>query len=243
MGALFDSGQVVELRCLGTKRGTVSGYFDDLTKLWAAAKSLDGTGVGVYATLNPVNPALLARAENRPVSYAKSTTSDTDILCRRWLPIDLDPVRPAGISSTDTEHEAALVRAGEIRTWLAEQGWPEPILADSGNGAHLLYRIDLPNDAESTKLVGDCLQAIALRFSDAVVDVDVTTKNPARIWKLYGTTACKWDSTPDRPHRKAQILETPDPLEVVPAELLVQLAGSLPEKPISIPSNVFLVVV
>ena len=213
--ALWQPESVGELRILNTRQATVSGYFNDPEKLIQAVQGWSGKAPGVYLTLNPVNPDLLARVQNRLIPYAKHTTSDSDILCRRWLPIDLDPKRPAGISSTDEEHEAALARAQQVRDWLTSQGWPEPIYADSGNGAHLLYRIDLPNDPESLQLVGYCLKALALQFGDEEVDVDMKTGNAARIWKLYGTLACKGDSTPDRPHRLARILAAPEP---VPAE-------------------------
>ena len=101
----------------------------------------------------------LARAVNR-ITKLDSTTSDKDVLSRRWLPIDIDPVRPSGISSTKSEHAAAHARAQDIQEWLSDQGWPTPLYADSGNGAHLLYRIDLPNDTDSAALVQRCLQAL-----------------------------------------------------------------------------------
>ena len=134
-------------------------------------------------------------------------------------------MRPAGISSTNEEHQAALDFASTIRDHLAAIGWPEPILADSGNGAHLLYRIDLP--AEDGALVERCLKALAARFgamSDRV-DIDTAVHNPARIWKLYGTPACKGDSTADRPHRMARLLAVPSTIEAVPVQLLELLAG------------------
>ncbi len=89
-------------------------------------------------------------------------------------------------------------------------GWPEPILADSGNGAHLLYRIDLP--ANDDGLVKRVLEGLAFRFDDAEVRVDTTTHNPARIWKLYGTLAAKGDDTDERPHRLARLTYVPEQL-------------------------------
>ena len=53
------------------------------------------------------------------------------------------------------------------------------------------------------------LQALDLRFSDEKVSVDTGVYNAARIWKLYGTIACKGDNTPERPHRLAYIIEVP----------------------------------
>src|SRR5207244_3408139 len=82
-----------------------------------------------------------------------------------------------------------------------------------------LMRINLPNDGDSRKLAERCLKALDLRFSDGVVGVDLTTFNAARICKLYGTLACKGDSTPERPHRVARILEAPEDLVVAPRVL------------------------
>jgi hypothetical protein len=152
--AIIAPGQVVELRALGVttsaypRRHTVSGYFDDMGQLAQAAASLP-RAKGVYFTPNPLNPALLSRAANRLriVDRQDPLTSDGDVLAHRWLLIDCDAVRPAGISSTDAEHELAFARMQECHAWLQDQGWPAGIEADSGNGGHLLCRIDLPNDA------------------------------------------------------------------------------------------------
>jgi hypothetical protein len=224
---LSEPGQVIELR-IPRARHTRSGYFDELDRAAEVAAKLNGTA-SVYMTLNPCNPALLARGVNRIVEGPEATTSDRDILRRVWFPIDLDPVRPTGVSSTDAEHEAAIARAREVFGYLRSLGWPEPLVADSGNGAHLLYRIALPNDLESTELLKRGLQALALRFGDDLVSVDEKVFNAARIWKVYGTIACKGDNTPERPHRQAKLLRVPDELEAVPLDKLIALADAAPK--------------
>jgi hypothetical protein len=213
----------VEIRVPKTEReGTVSGYFNDRQKLAQAIAQRNGSGPGVYLTINPVKPALLARAENRLKIRVRATTSDADIERRTWLLIDCDPARPSDISSSDAEHEAALERARDIRMILREEGWPEPVLADSGNGAHLLYRIDLPNDESVKALIEAALKALARRFDDDAVKVDPAVFNAARIGKAYGTVAAKGDSTVERPHRLSRLLEIPPTLEAVSSELLAQ---------------------
>jgi hypothetical protein len=140
-------------------------------------------------------------------------------------------VRPAGISSTDAEHDAALELARHVVEKLTAEAWPHPIYADSGNGAHLMYSINLP--AEDGGLLKRCLEALDSRYSTAEVKVDTTTCNPARIWKLYGTPSAKGDDTDDRPHRMSRIIEIPTALELVPIDLLRALSGSAskPEPP------------
>ncbi len=87
--------------------------------------------------------------------------------------------------------------------------WGHPIIADSGNGGHLLYEIDLPNDEESLRFIAGALAELDRRYSDSIVTVDTTSANAARIWKAYGTVARKGDSIPQRPHRLSRILEVP----------------------------------
>ncbi|MEN6341386.1 MAG: hypothetical protein ABFC89_02385, partial [Methanospirillum sp.] len=230
---LLEPGAVAELRVIGTDGRIASGYFDDPALLAEKAEALDAAGEfsGCYVTLNPVHPALLARRANRVktrLGPKDATTADADILRRRWLPIDIDPARPSGVSSTADEHAAACETARAIRDALAAAGWPAPIIADSGNGGHLLYRVDLPNDDESAALVKAVLAALDRRFSTERAKVDIANFNAARIWKCYGTVGRKGDSTRDRPHRRSAIVARPFALEVVPAALLVALVASAP---------------
>ena len=233
LGVVLEPGSVAELRVLKTgNTQTVSGYFDDYDELAEAAAEWSGRAPGVYITLNPVLPALLARSFNRAKSWVKNTTTDNQIVRRRWLPLDFDAVRPSGISSTDAEHEAALERAEECRDWLVGLGFsPDSLVfADSGNGAHLLVRADLPNDDKSTALVNRCLKAADLYLSDDTVKVDCGVGNAARIWKVYGTLAAKGDNIPDRPYRLAALMEFPKRPKVARHELLERLAAMLPEE-------------
>jgi len=232
-------GQVVELRALDAVEAswkrphTLSGFFDDMSLLAAAAAAIP-YAAGIYITLNPVDPALISRCYNRVQGQDKTggTTSDSDILRRRALPIDLDAVRKAGISSSDAEHDQAIAVARRVRADLTAAGWPAPLVADSGNGGRALYRIDLPVDDKG--LVKRALAALALRYNSALVEVDQSLFNPARIDKLYGTPVRKGDNTNARPHRLARILEAPDELAPVSRELLEALANTLPAEPLVI---------
>lgn len=211
---------VTELRILNTRHGTISGYFSEMSLLAESAQEYDGSVPGIYVTINPVKPELIARANNRVIHHAEQTTSDEDIERRMWLPIDFDPVRSSGISSTEEEHQAALELATQVSDFLSHLEWPEPILADSGNGAHLLYYIDLPNDNTSTKLVKNVLEYLDFKFSNQHVQIDTTTYNASRIFKLYGTLSCKGEDTDDRPYRRSSILQVPEDIIGVSREVM-----------------------
>ncbi len=226
INAIIAPGDTFELRIpkLGGKRRTDSGYFD---KAEAAAKSAaryDGKAPGIYLTINAVDRALFARAANRMQEYADSATEDKNIVRRRWLPIDIDPIRPAGISATDPEHDTAHATAHAIREFTRIAGWPDPLYADSGNGAALLYPIDLPNTKDVADLIKRVLDGFAQRFNSDSVQIDTTVHNASRIMKLYGTLACKGDNTPDRPHRRSHLIDVPERSTVVTLEQLESIA-------------------
>ncbi|MCX6697158.1 MAG: hypothetical protein NTV84_06300, partial [Methanoregula sp.] len=122
-------------------------------------------------------------------------------------------------------------KAREVSFFLSGKGFPAPIIADSGNGAHLLYAINLPNDDTNRELVKRCLDALAFRFDDAIAKIDTTNHNAARIWKLYGTMSRKGDNTKDRPHRRSSIIAAPADPPVVRSDVLERLAGTLPVSP------------
>ena len=226
LSILAQPGQTVELRIPGMQgKRTDSGYFNDFDLLAKVAASYEGRAEGVYITVNPVQPALLARSNNRVKEYAKQTTNDKDVPRRYWLFIDFDPVRPAGISSSEEEHQAAIKRAKACRDRLAKMGI-YAILADSGNGAHLLIPIDWPNDNASTALVKDFLTLLDAKFSDEHVKVDTGMVGASHLIKLYGTVAAKGDSTPDRPHRRSALLKVPENLEPVSMETIHKLLAS-----------------
>jgi hypothetical protein len=221
----------VELRIPVTKVRTISGYFDDLDALVSTCKYLSGNTYRnakietIYTTLNPFNPDLVARSCNRLTDYAKNTTSDKDILKRLWLPLDIDSVRPAGICATDDEKKLASETSLAIRDYLVEQGFPSPVVGDSGNGGHLLYRVDLANTEDVTSILVRFYESLTKQFSTEQVKIDTAVYNAARIWKVYGTKVCKGDEVGGRVHRLARIMEWPKELEPVPMELIEKIVA------------------
>jgi hypothetical protein len=229
---ILEPASVVEVRALNCVDNlrypgfTVAGWFDHdhLDELARAAIGWTGKAEGCYVTINPVNPDLLARAANRVIKRPKHTTNDADIVRRVGLVFDADPTRPAGISATEKEKELARQRIDQLVTYLSAQGWPAPILADSGNGFHARYRVDLANDDGATDLTERVLKAADHRFSDDLVKIDTALSNAAQIIKLYGTKSRKGDDIPPRAHRWTRVLSIPTDFRVVPLELLEALA-------------------
>jgi hypothetical protein len=188
-------------------RGNLSGHFDDHETFcrWVRTVEKELKHGGIFFTPQVVDPRLLSRSFNR-LKSALVTTSDKNVMAYRWLLVDTDPVRPSGISSSDAELKEALVLRDIVAEYVvAEMGFSTPIKAVSGNGGHLLFRLpDLPVNDQNIKMIRDILAGLAKRFDTALVKIDQTVFNPARVWKLYGTTARKGDEVPAGPHREAR---------------------------------------
>ena len=222
---LIGPDQVFELRALQP-----SAYrqfkSDSMSQAVTWASEQADLSKNVYVTLNPLTGTC---------ETAGGAATDAEVLTRRWLLIDADPIRPADVSSTDTEKDLARQVILTVRGWLEEQGFPEPILADSGNGWHLLYRIDLP--AADKGVVKRSLGALAIRFNTEAVKIDTTVYNPSRITKLYGTVARKGPDDRDRPHRKSATVHVPLDLKVVPTDRLDAIAAQAPTSEVQQPAT------
>jgi putative DNA primase/helicase len=221
LALLADPAHGVELRALPSTAFVVLPG-SDLDGLVAAAARLSLGAAGVYYALNPV-PATL---DHR--------TRKADVLRRRWLFFDMDAVRAEGFedqSATDAEKAAARESAGELVGWLTAAGWPSPLLIDSGNGFHVLYRVDFSEGPQTHASVKRLVYAAAARLDTPRVKVDKSVHNPARIAKLPGTVARKGDESPDRPYRPVKILHRPEEVVEVTWEQLVATGGDSPAPP------------
>jgi hypothetical protein len=230
----IEPGQVLQLLALKVPQRyggprTVAGNFnyDHIEEAARAALELTSNVSGVYFTINPLKVPVLARRANRvDVAAEGELINDGDVERRRWLFIDVDGAPTKGVSATEAEKAKAREVALAVREHLRGRGWPEPIFGDSGNGYHLLYRIDLP--ADDGGLVKRVLEALSAQFNNDPVKIDPAVSNPGRHGKVFGTLARKGDFTADRPHRRAKILDVPEKREVVAVELLEKLAAEAP---------------
>lgn len=218
---------LIEVRVIGQK--THSGYFKNVDNL--VKKIAPFQNDNIYFVLNEISAACYDRDQQEQILMSTSktkTTSDNDISGREWLLIDIDSKRPAGVGATDEEKESSRVVGRKVYKFLRDAGFTEPVIADSGNGTHLLYKIQLANRAEETQIVKDILNVLDMFFSNDKAQIDTAVFNPSRITKLYGTVARKGKNSKDRPHRESSILSAPEVVKFTTVELLKKVSSMLP---------------
>lgn len=176
---------VVEVRIPHTPKGTVAGYFDNHPDLIRAVAPWNGRA-SIFITLNELVPDVLARARNRLKDFVSVTTAAEDVRRRLWFGVDVDAVRPRGISSTDAEMAHALTRRDEVIAYLSDHGkFPTPLRTLSGNAGWSLWAVDLANSAEITALYQAALAVLDERFSDQHAKVDPAVAQPGQLVKLH----------------------------------------------------------
>ena len=228
---LKPNNQLFEIRLLRKNpKRTISGYFKTADKMLEEFVKLDLRGYSAYITLNSINPDCFSRIQSEHfVDAPENTTSDRDIQGYDWLFVDLDPVRSSGISSSAAEVEQAKQLARKVYRYLKDMGFSDPVVAMSGNGYHLLYRIRLDGSDEKTTLIQKCLLALDMTFSTDQVKIDTANYNKSRICKLYGTLAQKGRGTTERPHRMSMVITSEMPA-LTDIMFLQKLADTLPKE-------------
>lgn len=214
---ILHGGKPFEFRVLG-KGKPHTRLFDKAPDAvqWLSGVPLEGRAA--YVSLNEISSSSLANSSLKALK-------DSDIARYVWLFVDVDPERPAGTNSNESELKAAADVAQSLVRFMCDTiGFNQPLVAMSGNGYHTLWRVDLPNNDSSKKLVKTCLSVLDELFSSGGVKIDTAVCNPARMTKLYGTVPQSKKASEDRPHRMSRILQEGS-TDINPIEFLQALAA------------------
>ena len=233
---LKGEGKLTEVRLLAKKGGrqkNYSGYFKSVDSLLSALAPFADSDYGIYYTLNAINEACYGRIQRERFVENPTTTSDQDVIGRDLVLIDLDPKRPSDTNASDEEVKYAWEVAQRIRDFLRDSGFYSPVMAMSGNGVHLLYRVQMANTPAVQELVKDFLKALDMMFGDDRIDVDTSVFNASRIAKMIGTRSNKGFDSDERPQRLSYFIDIPDTFEVTDIAYFQKIASIIPkqEKP------------
>lgn len=199
------SNCILELRAIASNKPPITkifraSQFNDIETLKKAfedeAIKLNQGGYNIYVVMNPIK-----------ASFCGYSAKDEDIEYRDLLLIDIDRATTSKEPANQEELDAAYSLSKDISTYLAGEGWGEPIKVLSGNGYHLYYKLgQLPNDSTHKGLVESSLKELAYRFDTCAVKIDTCVFNASRITKVPGTIAYKGNASVDRPYRMARVL-------------------------------------
>jgi putative DNA primase/helicase len=185
-----------------------------------------------------------AKNELRNCTPNNPAETDADIVEDDIVRIDCDPVRPPNCCATVEEKEAAWQVACEVADYLLAHDFPCPAIVDSGNGYHVIVRAGskvLPvgeayeeakkRGCQPQKLFLDGLNAKFGTGAGRPVKIDSKVGNGSHPMRVPETINRKGNSTPERPHRKAQVVtygDLEDTSKFVTAEQFAAALAGLP---------------
>jgi hypothetical protein len=167
----FFCGGIHEVVCKRADGKLYIGYFDEEQKALASVEG-DSPYQALRYSLNSLKELPQGARLNGPLVRSNRRKKDW-MAERKRLLIDIDPLRDYE-NSSDEEKAAACQQAQAVKQYLCELGWPEPMLCDSGNGYHLIFEINLPNDQQSEDLVRGVLLALAAKFDNSKTHIDTS---------------------------------------------------------------------
>jgi len=165
------------------------------------ARQLNRLGYTCYTPMNPVD-----KGYEPPLGKG---TKAPGILKYTTMMVDVDRTDKLGKKNPATDDELAQAEhlTNAISVYLEERDWEIPHKIMSGNGYHLYYPIDLPNDEATSALIETTLDTLAEKFNTDDFEVDTVVFDAARITKVIGTTAIKGEASEDRPYREVVLCQ------------------------------------
>lgn len=165
----------------------------------------------IFATINKL-PNMFEPPLN---TVAADGVKNEFVMAIRWLVVDVDSIRAdSSQPGTGEEIREATARAKRAMQFLYAYGFPQPVVAFSGNGWHLLYKTTLENSAETTWLMRDMTKILHGRFK-----TDPQSHGAGQVLRLYGARNPKGG-------RQTKIEYVPEPLLGAKKESLVAMVGS-----------------
>jgi archaellum biogenesis ATPase FlaH len=224
------NNQLTEIRLISNDGKIASGYFTDPKTLIEAVRPY-AKDYSVYFTINPINPDCYGRPQkDKIVIRAKNTTTDSEIIARDYVLLDLDSKRATGVNATEEQLNLAKQKANVVYKFLIDNGFYEPIVICSGSGVHIYIRCALLPTEENNQIIKRFTQAMSMLFSDNNVDIDEKVFNLGRISRVCGYYNRKGSPLDkERPQRLCTFAKVPNEIKVNQKEYFEKIAKLYPE--------------
>lgn len=219
---IFQLG-AAEIRGIGNvdgKHRSYSGWFASVGGLMSALEQMEYLNLNWYFVFNQIDSYQLDGKMKKGFCVEKFAISnhcicDIDIVRRKWVMLDFDPIRPSGTSSTFEQLSYASMTAKKVWDFLFHNGFYDYVGCVSGNGYHIMLPCDFEANEQTDNLVSDFIKVISMLFSDENVAIDTQVSNRARLTKLYGTVAHKGEHSALTPHRTSCFKHVPQEIKPI----------------------------
>jgi hypothetical protein len=219
LAQLFDPDQVIGVSGIRLNDTMSKKFFTDLDKAAAVIEKADASGKfkGIYVSLQVLKQGVTSDKRKDVESYVH-------------LMIDFDRKTKNG-NASDEERSAIEQVTQEAKEWLCGILGSEPLVADTGNGFHLVFKVQpFAADERAMALLKECILAVKARFEKPGLNLEIDTSvaEPEQLTRCYGTWNRKFPDTPGRPQRQSWVLSAPAKWNPVDRSRLELLAAEAP---------------
>lgn len=214
LALLFEPGHVIGVSGIRLNDTMSKKFFTDIDQAAAVIEKADRSGKfkGIYLSLQVLKAGSTSDRRRDVASYVH-------------LMIDFDRNVKDGNASDDERCAIEKVML-EAKEWLSGILGSEPLVADTGNGFHLIFKLQpFAADERAMALLKECILAVKTRFEKPGVnlEIDASVAEPEQLTRCYGTWNRKYPETPGRPQRQSKVLSAPakwNPVDQCRLELL-----------------------
>ena len=155
---------IAEIRIILNKTQNYSGYFTDVETLISELKPY--SQYNIYFVINQIDSSCTGREQyNKIIRNPTSTTSDSDIVGRGFVFLDIDVKKAAGSNSNEAEFQYSRTVANKVYKFLRDNGLCDIIVNMSGNGFHLFIPCRIAATKENDELIKRFTTAMGVLFS------------------------------------------------------------------------------
>jgi len=195
-----SKGELTEIRAIPWPTGPVIQKFVQTEEEFVEICKKHSGKKQVYVGLNPRK-----RQSGSKEDIARVVAVPFDVDAKRYninaTEKELEKLQKQ--SATEEELADAKKRMVNIVSWMRKQGFQQPFVSMSGNGFHVIQKVNLPKDGN----LSDRLETYFHQVDNVVPEVTLDSIfDLPRIIKVPGTLSIKGTSTKDRPHRLSYIV-------------------------------------
>ena len=225
LGVFHPNNDLVEVRTKWDNLTLIGRQRDHKTiARWVGQINSDPSDLppNILFTLNQLPPGSLW--EEAPLNSTFYTINEAvknvNITRIGWLFVDVDALREdTKKPATEAEIQEAAARAKQAIVFLYGYGFPEPVVAFSGNGWHLLYKTKLLNLPETSWMLRSFTKLMHGLFK-----TDSQSHGASQVLRLYGSVNPKGG-------RPTKLESVPDPMHEVSEAAILKLLTAHSIKP------------
>jgi len=214
LAVLHPDHDIVEVRTKWASGNTMVGRTRSHEAIaeWA---SFCGGEPSIFITINQLPTGMVESPLNGTVWDAGGAVKDEYVMAIEWLHVDVDALREdSHQSASEAGIQEATARAKQIIQFLYVHGFPQPVIAFSGNGWHLLYRTSMENTPESAWLVRSLTKILHDLYK-----TDSQSHGASQVLRLYGAVNPKGG-------RQTKLEYVPEPLKEVKPDAVKAMVAS-----------------